>query len=127
MKNTKAKKLIIIFITLILLISGTAIIQASTIDNPTVIEFEDQILYEMLITELTTKPNDIKIQLHEDDETIPELGIKLSDDDLKARTKLNLQGMNGYKIQNLSGIERFSGLEELNLSSNNITNMETVS
>ena len=126
MKNTKAKKVLIIFITLILLISGTAIIQASTIDNPTVIEFEDEILYEMIITELTTKPNDIKIQVHEDDETIPELGIKLSDDDLKARTKLNLQGMNGYQIKNLNGIEKFSSLEELNLSSNAITNMETV-
>ena len=126
MKNTKAKKILIIFIMLILLISGTAIIQASTIENPTVIEFEDRVLYEMIVTELTTKPNDIKIQVHEDDETIPELGIKLSDDDLKARKKLNLQGMNGYQIQNLSGIESFTSLEELNLSSNAITNMETV-
>lgn len=129
MKKTKAKnkKILFIFIILIFLIGVSVVINASTIDNPTTINFEDAVLYEMVKTELTSKPNDIKIQTIEDDETLKEFEIRLSEDDLLAREKLTLQGASGYKIANLNGIERFANLKELDVSGNAITNMETVS
>jgi len=127
MKKTKVKtkKIIIILATLVFIMSVSLVINASIIENPTIIEFQDEVLYEMVKLELTSKPNDIKIQVNKDDETIPRLGIKLSEDDLNARTKLTLQGTSGYQVKNLSGIERFSNLAELDLSGNALTNIET--
>lgn len=126
MKKTKAKKILSLLIILIFIIGGTVVINATTIENPTIIEFEDEVLFEMVKLELTSKPNNIRIQLNKDDNTIPELGIRLSEDDLVAREVLNLQGMSGFQITNLSGIERFTNLVELSVPGNAITNMETV-
>ena len=63
MKKTKAKtkKIIIILATLVFIMSVSLVINASIIENPTIIEFQDEVLYEMVKLELTSKPNDIKI------------------------------------------------------------------
>ena len=126
MKRTKAKIIGIIVAIFVLVMSASLIINASVIDNPTIIEFQDEVLYEMVKLELTSKPNDIKIQVNKDDETIPKLGIRLSDDDLNLITKLTLQGVSGYQVTNLNGIERFVNLTELDVSGNAIVNVEKI-
>lgn len=132
MKKTKAKtsakmkKILIMFIMLMLVMGVSVVIDASTIENPTIISFTDQVLYEMIKTQLTSKTNNVKIQTINDDETLGTLDIRLSEDDLLAIENLILQGASGYQITNLSGIERFSNLEGLDLSGNAITNMDTI-
>lgn len=123
--KVKTKKLLIIIIAIIMIILGTIAINATTFDNPTIIGFEDEALYEKIKLELDS--NGIrKYQLNKDDETIGELEIKLEDEDLKSVKSLDLQGVIGAQIENLNGLEKFVNLEELNLSGNAITNMETL-
>lgn len=127
MKKTKAKnkKILIIFIAIALIMGISVIINATTFDNPVIIGFEDEMLYEKIKLELDS--NGIKkYQLNKDDSTIGNLQIKLEEKDLKSITSLDLQGVTGSQIANLSGIEDFTNLEELNLSGNAITNMDTV-
>ena len=127
MKKTKAKnkKILIILMAIVLIMGISVVINATTFDNPVIIGFQDEMLYEKIKLELDS--NGIKkYQLSKDDSTIGELQIKLEDEDLKSIKSLDLQGITGSQITNLSGIESFTNLEEINLSGNAITNMNTI-
>ena len=121
MKKTKAKRISIFLILIVLVISFSAIIYASAtiITNPTTITFTDGNLYETMKKQLKSK----KIAFNENDN---EQTIEISLDDVSNITELNLQGVNDAKITNLTGLQNFSNLTSLNLSGNAITNAESI-
>ena len=122
MKKTKAKRISIISILIVLLVSFSAIIYASgaIITNPTIITFADKNLYETMKKQFKSK----KIAYNEND---TDQTIEVSIDDISNITELNLQGVNDVKIFNLTGLEKFTNLTILNLSGNAITNANSIS
>ena len=122
MKKTKVKKITIISILIVLLISFSVIIYASgaIITNPTTITFADTNLYETMKKQFKSK----KIAFNEND---TDKTIEVSVDDVSKITELNLQGVNEVKIADLTGLENFSNLRVLNLSGNAVTNADSIS
>lgn len=112
MKKTNVKRISIIMIIIISLISVSAIIYATTtIQNPTTITFEDRNLYDSIKKQLSAK----KIAYNCND---VENSIEVSTNDVEKVTELDLSTST---ITNLSGLENFSNLNSLNLSQNMIT------
>ena len=122
MKKTKVKRITIISILIVLLISFSVIIYASgaIITNPTTITFADKNLYETMKKQFKSK----KIAYNEND---TEQTIEVSIDDISNIAELNLQGVSDTKISNLTGLEQFANLTTLNLSGNAITNSDSIS
>ena len=121
MKKTKVKKISIILIITIFLISFSAIMYATNaIIEPTTITFTDGNLYNTIKKQLSAK----KIKYNGNDVSKE---IEISKNDVTTITDFNLQGMEDAKITELSGLENFTGLLELYLSGNAITSMKTIS
>lgn len=122
MKKTKAKKISIILVLIVLVASFSAIIYATgnIITNPTTITFADANLYETMKKQFKSQ----KIAYNEND---TDKTIEVSLDDVSKITELNLQGVNDGKITNLTGLQNFSNLATLNLSGNAITNADSIS
>ena len=121
MKKTKVKKISIILIITIFLISFSAIMYATNaIIEPTTITFTDGNLYNTIKKQLSAK----KIKYNGNDVSKE---IEISKNDVTTITDFNLQGMEDAKITELSGLENFTGLLELDLSGNAITSMKTIS
>lgn len=122
MGRTKAKRNLIILIIFIFLISFSVIIYASgaIITNPTTITFTDKNLYEAMKKQFKSK----NIAYNEND---TQQTIEVSIDDVASMTELNLQGVNDSKIADLTGLENFTNLTNLNLSGNAVTNATSIS
>lgn len=121
MKKQKQKKILTIFIILFLLISASAVLNATgaIITNPTTISFEDKNLYDAIKNKFSSS----QIAYNENDVTQE---IEVSLNDIEGITELNLEGTEDAKIVNLSGMEKFINLTNLNLSGNAITNMTSI-
>ena len=121
-KKTNAKKIAITFIIIIAIVSFSIILYAdnNVITNPITITFEDEKLYVAMVRQLGAK----KIKINGNNESHE---IEISQDDVTNITELNLQGSDDSKITNLSGLENFNQLEELNLSNNAVAKMDSIS
>lgn len=111
-KNTNVKKVTIILLIIISIISFSAIIYgAGTINNPTTITFADANLYDAIKKQFSVK----KISYNGND---VEKTIEVSINDVEQITELDLSTSG---ISNLSGLENFRNLTSLNLSKNVVT------
>ena len=120
MKKTMAKKIIAIFIILVLLTSTSAFLYASSvIEDPVYITFQDSNLYNAV--KLYFEAEGLKYSANE-----VELKITASQAELVLIEELNLKGTDTAKISNISGIESFVNLKEINLSNNNITDITPI-
>jgi len=117
--KTKAKnrRILIIFIMIILLMSVSAVLYA-TEPETTEIVCNDINLYDALVEELDD-------YVYDSDRTTKV--IKVVTTDISSITQLKLTGKSTAKITDLTGIENFTSLENLNLSGNNITNITPIS
>ena len=117
MKKTKVKKIAIIVIAIILLLSLSGIIYAETLPK-TQIVCEDINLYKKLVSELG---NDV----YSKDQSTKTIEILTSN--ISSITELDLSSSSDdSKITSLTGIENFTSLRNLNLSGNNITSIEPI-
>ena len=122
-KKTKKKMLISFCITFILIMSVSAFIGATTtIKNPTTVTFKDENLYNKVIECFSDKDNRINYNSNDED-----LTIELSKDDLTKITELDLHGVDGLKISDITGLEMFTHLEKLNLTNNTIRDITPIS
>ena len=111
-KKTNAKRIAIMLIIIISMISLSAIIYATnTIINPTTIAFEDKNLYDAIKKQLSAK----KISYNGND---TEKTIEVSSNDVAKISELDISTSS---ISNLSGLENFTNLTSLNSSKNTIT------
>ena len=121
MKNKKINKILTIFIILILLGSTSAFLYASSvIDDPIELSFQDKNLYNAMKLYFQTENMKYKVE----EET---LTITVSEAELNQVEQLNLQGTDGAKISNITGLESFVNLKTLNLSNNSITDITPIS
>ena len=121
MKNKKIKKILTIFIILILLVSTSAFLYASSvIDDPIELSFQDKNLYNAMKLHLQTE--NMKYNLDEST-----LTITVSKEELNQVEQLNLQGTDGAKISNITGLESFVNLRTINLSNNSIIDITPIS
>lgn len=122
MKKTKAKRISIILIIFILLITFSAILYATgeIIINPTNLEFADENLYNSIKKKFSSD----KTPYNSNDVTQT---IEVSQNAVEAITELSLQGTDGKQIADLTGVDSFTNLQKLDLSGNAITNMSSIS
>ena len=119
MRKTKAKnkKIPVIFVIIILIISISAVLYA-TEPETTDIVCEDVNLYDALVEEL----DDF---VYKSDRTTKT--IRIATTDMASITDLKLTGKTNERITNLTGMEYFTCLQNLNLSGNNIASVEPIS
>jgi len=119
--NKKMNKILTVFIILILLISTSAFLYASSvIDDPIEIVFQDKNLYNAI--KLHCQSENLKYNVDE-----LTLTITMSEEELKQIEELNLQGTDGAKITNIIGLEYFDNLKIINLANNSITDITPIS
>lgn len=117
MKKTKVKKISIIVIVAILLLSLSGIIYADTLPKTDIV-CEDINLYKKLVSEL----GDDVYSKDQSTKTIQVLTSKIT-----SITELDLSSSSDdSKITNLTGLENFTNLKNLNLSGNNIASIEPI-
>ena len=119
MKKTKAKnkKISIIFIMLILIMSVSIGLYA-TEPETTDIVCADVNLYDALV-------EDLDDYVYRADRTTKTIRIPTTN--IPLITELKLTGNSSAKITDLTGLEYFTSLENLNLSGNSITSVEPIS
>jgi len=117
MKKTKAKKSIIILITVILIMNLSAILYASEVERTDIV-CNDINLYDALVEELD---DNFSLQKDRDSKT-----IKIPTDDINSIKELKLTN-SSRMITDLAGLQVFTSLEKLNLSGNKITSIEPIS
>lgn len=119
MRKTKAKtrKISVIFMLIILIISASAVLYA-TEPETTDIVCQDVNLYDALVEEL----DDF---VYRSDRTTKTIRIPTTN--IESITDLKLTGKTNARIADLTGMEYFTSLENLNLSGNNIASVEQIS
>lgn len=115
--KVKTRKISVIFIIIVLIISASAVLYA-TEPETTDIVCEDVNLYDALVEELDD-------YVYKADRTTKT--IRIAKTDMPLITELKLTGKTNARITNLTGMEYFTSLENLNLSGNNIANVEAIS
>ena len=122
MKKTKAKKqkILVIFIVLILLISTSAFLYASSIiEDPVEIVFQDKNLYNAVKLHFQSKR--LKYYLNEGT-----LTITASEAELNLIEELDLTGSEGAKIVNAEGLQSFINLKKIILANNSIKDITPI-
>lgn len=114
--KAKTRKISIIFVMLVVLMSVSAVLYA-TEPETTEIVCNDINLYDTLVEELDD-------YVYNSDRNTKV--IKVVTTDISSITQLKLTGKSTAKITDLTGIENFTSLENLNLSGNNITNITPI-
>lgn len=118
MKKNNVKRIPIVFLIIIAVVSFSVIIYATnTITNPTTITLSDKNLYDALKKQLSAK----KIMYNGND---VEQTIEISSKDIETIEELELSTSN---ITDLTGLENFSNLITLNLSKNTISTASPLS
>lgn len=119
--NTGTRKISIIFIILLFLMGMSVFLYASEpeITDPIDIIFKDKNLYDRIKN--CFGKNIVYIAT----ETDAGYNIKVSKSDIQNISELNLSAGNAYEAQitDITGLEAFTSLKTLNLSSNNITDL----
>ena len=119
MKKTKAKtkKKLIIFLVFLLMMSVSAMLYASSIiEDPVQITFQDKNLYD----KIKGYYDDYNLKFNTDDAS---LTLTVSDKELGNIEELVLNGSDGTKINNITGLEKFRNLKKINLADNNIVDI----
>lgn len=118
MKKTKAKKISIIVITIILLLILSGIIYADSLPKVEIV-CDDINLYKKLVnaTELDGK-------IASKDQSTKT--IQVYESSISEIKELDLNGSDGSKVTSLKGLENFTSLQNLNLSKNSITSIEPI-
>ena len=118
MKKNNVKRIPIVFLIIIAVVSFSVIIYATnTITNPTTITLSDQNLYDALKKQLSAKK--IMYNGNDVDQT-----IEISSKDIEAIDEFDLSTSN---ITDLTGLENFNNLKTLNLSKNTIATASPLS
>ena len=119
MKRTKVKrkKVLSILIMLVLIMSVSVVLYA-TEPETTDIVCVDMNLYDALV-------KDLDDYIYKSDRTTKT--IRIITTNISSIKELKLAGSSITKITNLTGLEYFTSLENLNLSGNNITSVEPIS
>lgn len=120
-ETTKIKKIVVIFIVSIVLLSAfpTLYVTGVIIPNPTELSFEDQNLYNAIV-------NKIKSDKVPYNDNTQNLTIEVSKDYVESVVELNLEGTSDEKITNLKGLEKFTSLTKLNLAGNSVVDMSCI-
>lgn len=115
--KAKSKKIFIIFVILAIFLSSSVALYAEEPET-TEIACNDVNLYDALVEELDeyvySSDRNTKI-------------IKVVTTDISSIKQLKLTGKSTAKITDLTGLENFTNLENLNLSGNNITSVTPIS
>ena len=122
-QKQKMKKIfIILIISTLLIATSTFLYASSTINNPTYITFEDSNLVSAVRTYFNAK----KIKHNVITNTDTTYTVEVSIDDINTITELDLSGNENSKITNLSGLQAFENVTQLNLSGNQIQSLSPI-
>lgn len=119
-QKQKIKKIVVTIIAFTLIIGASAMLYASsTITNPTFISFEDGNLFKAIQSCFRSQRIDFNVTNNETKT------LEVSIDDLSKITQLDLS-TNDFKIANISGLENFPNVMQLDLSGNEIQSLEPI-